>query len=235
MRNFIILNGKDSRTINGLLIRSLPPISKPLLRTQIEQIDGRDGDIITPLGYAAYEKSITIGLYGNYDVDDVIAYFNGSGMVTFSNEPDKYYNYQIIQKIDFEKLIRFKTATVAFYVQPFKYKLNETPLTFNVDSVNKSFTVNNSGNYFAKPIMTIYGSGNIAVNLNDSEIFNIAIGDTGYITIDTAQMEAYQDGTLRNRLVIGDYNNFMLNTGENTVSFSGDVTQVVIEKYARWL
>ena len=47
------------------------------------------------------EKIVEIGLYSNFDIDDVITYFNGSGKVVFSNEPDKYYNYQIIEQIDF--------------------------------------------------------------------------------------------------------------------------------------
>lgn len=131
MRSTITLNGQESSDIEGLLIQSLPPISKPLMRTQIEEIDGRDGDVITKLGFSAYTKQITIGLYGDFDIDEVIAYFNSEGTVTFSNEPDKYYNYQIIDQIDFERLIRFRTATVTFHVQPFKYSLDENAKTFN--------------------------------------------------------------------------------------------------------
>ena len=74
MRNYIILNNKNSNQITGLLIQSLPPISQPKIRANIEEIDGRDGDIITKLGYSSYNKEITIGLFGNYNVDDVIAY-----------------------------------------------------------------------------------------------------------------------------------------------------------------
>ena len=38
--NYCILNGKKSTLIKGLLIQSLPPITKPLQRTQIDEIDG---------------------------------------------------------------------------------------------------------------------------------------------------------------------------------------------------
>lgn len=136
MRNYIILNGQNSNNINGLLIQSLPPITKPLIRTQVEEIDGRDGDIVTKLGFSSYNKEFTVGLYGNYDVDEVIGYFNSEGVVTFSNEPDKYYKYQILEQIDFEKLIRFKTATVKMHCQPFKYSATETPAIFeNVENL----------------------------------------------------------------------------------------------------
>lgn len=130
MRNYVILNGIKSNTVRGLLIQTLPPISKPLIRTQIDEIDGRDGDIVTKLGYSAYDKSFDIGLYGNYDINEVISFFNSEGVVTFSNEPDKQYRYQVIEAIDFERLIRFRTATATLHVQPFKFSTVEKPLTF---------------------------------------------------------------------------------------------------------
>ena len=126
MMNNIILNGVNSNTIQGLIIQELSPISKPAIRTEIEEIDGRDGDVTTRLGYAAYDKQLSIGLYRDFDINEVIAFFNTSGVVTFSNEPDKYYNYQILNQIDFERLVRFRTATVTMHVQPFKYSTTET-------------------------------------------------------------------------------------------------------------
>ena len=90
MQNYIILNGTSSVTIKGLLIQNLPPISKPKIRANIEEIDGRDGDIVTTLGYGAYDKEFSIGLYGDFDIDEIIQFFNSSGTVTFSNEDDKY-------------------------------------------------------------------------------------------------------------------------------------------------
>lgn len=239
MRNYIVLNNNNSNEITGLLIQALPPISKPLMRTTIEEIDGRDGDIVTNLGYSAYDKEVSIGLYGNYDVDDVIQYFNNNskGQVTFSNEEDKYYNYEIINQIDFERLIRFKTATVTFHVQPFKYSLLDGTKVFNITN-QTSVSIKNNGNYVSKPIITIYGSGTINLSLNGEQLFVIELGENAtQVTIDTNLMEAYNNGTqvLMNRQVNGDYSNFALNVGNNIISWTGTITEIDIQNYSRWI
>ena len=66
MRNYVIINEINSNTIQGLAINILPPITKPMMRSQIEEIDGRDGDLVTELGYSAYDKTMEIGLWGTY-------------------------------------------------------------------------------------------------------------------------------------------------------------------------
>lgn len=357
--NYITLNGVRNTNVKGLMIQSLPPITKPQMRTSIETIDGMDGDIVTKLGYSAYDKELEIGLYGDYDIDDVIRYFNSDGDVTFSNEPDKYYRYQILEQIDYERLIRFRTAKVKMHVQPFKYsdvdrvfeynsnllsvsdykniqngitakvengfiKLSGTAtqatelyipispirlenasytlsaysignvngtalrlisgspangktfggnylsladtstvkqtatdagtLTYNylwfyipqgtllnatisiklVNNANKSFSVLNRGNVVSRPKVTIYGSGKVEMYINGIAIMQINI-DNDYITIDSAEMNAYHENTLKNRNVIGDYSNLKLSIGQNTISFDGIVNEVKIEDFSRWI
>lgn len=140
MINYIELNGEKSTDVKGLIIQSLPPITKPKVRTSIEEIDGRDGDIVTKLGYSAYDKEMSVGLHGNFDIDDAIAFFDSEGEVVFGNERDKYYRYQILDQIDFERLVRFRTAKVKLHVQPFKYDVVDR--TFEV--VNQLIDVKDS-------------------------------------------------------------------------------------------
>lgn len=238
MANNIILNGISSTTISGLLIQNLPPISKPKIRAEAEEIDGRDGDLITLLGYGAYDKEFQIGLYGQYDIDQIIQYFNSSGVVTFSNEPDKYYNYQIIEQIDFEKLLRFKTATVTMHVQPFKYSLADNSKTFTIAQGTNNIQIRNTGNIYSKPIITITGSGTINLYLNQVQVFSISLGASATtIAIDVNNMNAYNpsNNEFMNRQVVGNYDNFKLPIGKNTISWTGSITQIKIQNFSRWI
>lgn len=234
--SYIILNGTDSRSINGLLIQSLPSIVKPMQRTMVETIDGRDGDIVTVLGYSAYDRDVKIGLHGQFDINEVISFFDSEGTAVFSDEPDHYFRYAIYKQIDFERLIRFREAEVTFHVQPFKYPLAEVPVT-TLETVTdgKQMLITNRGNQVSKPTITITGTGNIGVSLNGSLVLQIALGDEGSITIDVESLEASKDGVLKNRLCTGDYKNLSLPVGRNTLLFTGTVTAVSVTNYSRWL
>lgn len=233
MRNYVIINGVNSLTINGLAINELPPITKPLQRTLIEEIDGRDGDIITKLGYGAYDKVMTIGLYHNFDIDEVIAFFNGSGTITFSNEADKVYYFTILEQIDYESLLSFKTATITIHCQPFKYPLTNTPVNLSTGDS----TVKNLGNVYSKPLLTLVGSGTITISLEDNQILSIDMTDVGTMVIDTVLLEAYNPntGVLLNRKVTGDYSKFKLQPGDNKITIGGTITSATIENITRWL
>lgn len=238
MRPYIVINGISSKTISGLLIQSLPPISKPKVRTSVEEIDGRDGDIVTVLGYSAYDKEIQIGLYGEYDVDDVIDFFNTSGNIVFSNEPDKYYKFALYEQIDLEKLLTFKTAKVKIHVQPFKYSDYETTINNDyADVTSANITVRNDGNIYSKPTISITGVGDISISLNGYQIFELALGqDETTIIIDSEAMNAYDtSGNYLNRLVTGDYENLRFKAGVNSLVVSGSITNVSIKNYSRWV
>lgn len=127
----VIINGNDSRQLLGVQVLEISPIRKPSMRRTIETIDGRDGDIVTNLGYAAYDRSIVIGLHDSFDIDRISQFFETSGTIVFSDEPSKYYNFQMIDEIDYEKLHEFRKATVKFHVQPYKYSTVDGVVSFD--------------------------------------------------------------------------------------------------------
>lgn len=241
--DYVILNGKKSTLVKGLMIQSLPIISKPLMRTNIETIDGRAGDIITKLGYAAYDRVMKIGLFGDFDIYEVINFFNSEGEAIFSNEPDKVYEYQILQQIDFEKLLRFRQAEVVFHCQPFKYSSTSSMVEWG--NSQTSVTVFNGGNTYAAPIIHLYDSNGFAqtkaitIDGVTAAIIEKPSGATStwtWMEIDVAKMKAtaYQETgkPSMDRYISCDYRNLYLSPGSHVIG-SGYGHDIL--KYERWI
>ena len=230
--NYIIWNNKDSRDIKGLLISELPPITKPSIRVKETVIDGVDGSFIEELGYESYDKTIAIGLKIGADIDEVMGFFAGNGEIVFSNEPERYYIARIIKSIDFARLLRFRVATVTFRVQPFKY--DRVEVNRQATSERTSMIVENIGNHTAKPIITITGTGTIALYVNDTEICRYTFPDgENTVILDSEKQDAYWDGVLKNRNMVGNFPAF--SKGSNVLSWTGTVESIQITKYSRWL
>lgn len=225
------INGISSTNIKGMQILELPPVSKPKMRTLIETIDGRPGDIVTKLGYEAYDKTMVIGLHDNYDEDEVISFFNQDGIITFSNEPNFYYRFQMLAGIDFEKIHYFRKAEITFHVQPYKYAISESPRTFTTSPA----TIVNIGNEDAAPRLTIEGNGTIVFSVDGSQLMAADLTQSP-IVIDAETMNATHNGNLVNRSVLVDYEDMLLSPGSHVLSWAGvgTVTSVTVENYSRW-
>ena len=229
----IIWKNKSSREIEGLIITNTPPITKPKMRVDKIEIDGRDGDIIEKVGYESYDKNVGIGLTRNYDINEVIKYFTGEGELTFSDESDKVYIASIFDDVDYDRLLQIRKATVKFHVQPFKYLKNESKVSLNV-TTQTSVEVENKGLEVSKPIILLEGSGTIEIAVNGVNIFKYTFpsGETKVI-INSLEEEAYFEGIYKNRNMLGEFPE--LEVGDNTISWTGTLTKIEIEPKSRWL
>lgn len=230
--NYIKWHEEDSRHIKGLVICELPPISKPQMRVSETIVDGVDGSIVDELGYSPYDKPLVIGVTQYANIDEIVKLFSGSGEVVFSNEPDKFYKAQIISQVDYSRLARFKTATVVFHVQPYKYKLDEMPVT--ISTTPNVYSVENWGTETSKPLIRLNGSGTITCKLNGNTIFSYTFPNgESEVYIDSETQDAYLDSALKNRNMNGEFP--FLNPGINEFEFSGNLTSVEISARSRWL
>lgn len=228
--NYILWNGKDSRDIKGLIISELPPITKPNMRVRETIVDGVDGSIIEEMGYESYDKTVAISLKIGADVDQINEFFTGNGQVTFSNEPDRYYIARIIKSIDYARLLRYRVATVTFRVQPFKYDRVEVAR----EATENGITVRNIGNYTAKPLLYIEGTGTVEVTINGKAMFRYTFPEEGdAVYIDSEKQDAYLGDALKNRDMEGEFP--ILEKGINVITWSGTITFLQITKYSRWL
>ena len=229
----IIWKNKSSREIEGLIITNTPPITKPKMRVNKVEIDGRDGDIVEKVGYESYTKNVGIGLTRNFDINEIIKYFTGEGELVISDEPDKVYLASIYDDVDYDRLLQIRKATVKFHVQPFKYLKDESKVSLNV-TTQTSVEVENKGLEVSKPIFMLEGTGTIEIAVNGTNIFRYTFpsGETKVI-IDSLKEEAYLDGTYKNRNMLGEFPKLIV--GANTISWTGTLTKIEIEPKSRWL
>jgi phage-related protein len=103
------------------------------------------------------------------------------------------------------------------------------------DNNFSSFKVLNRGNTDSRPTLTIYGTGTVKLSINSKEVFTLNLEGAGYITLNGLEMNAYKGDALMNRSVSGDFNDLVLRSGMNVISWTGNVTQILVEKGSRWI
>ncbi len=114
-----------------------------------------------------------------------------------------------------------------FRCYPFWYQDNVANITLNQSGA----VVSNPGTVYAEPVITVNGSGDITLMVNTALIE--LTGVSGSVIIDSELKEAYKDTTLLNGHMTGEFP--VLTPGQNAVSWSGNVSSVVIRPNWRYL
>ncbi len=232
--NYIIVNGVSSMTITGLEIDELPSPVRPKARIEEEEVLGIDGSLTTTDDtYCATTKVCRV-YYDGGDYDSLANFFQESGTVVFSNLPNRYYDYKIMSEIPFDQVKDggWCEFNVDFRCQPFGYTLNNSMITIDCSKyLNKTCTISNLCTRYSKPIVTIYGTGNINIFINGNQISLINVEE--YITINSVKLRTYKDLVRQNEKKIGDYPALLV--GDNIVSWSGTVTKIEIIPNWRYL
>lgn len=226
MYSYFIWKGINSLDKN-IMVNKLPDFEMPEANIEKITIPGRDGFLTQDDGtYQGQIKPCECSL-DNGNIDDISSWLTGSGEVTFSNEPNKKYKAVIINKIPFSKIIPiFHKFIIQFDCQPKKYS-TENPII----TLNASGTISNPGSANSKPVIKLYGTGNIDLTINNTAI-NLTNID-GYVTIDSELMDCYKDTVLMNNDMSGEFPELV--PGYNTINWNGTVTKIEITPNWRWL
>ena len=217
----------------GIHVLEQPVLTLPNERATFMDVPGRSGSLTVLEGDAVYDDLVLTAqcMVENLERHEEIAsYLRGSGRVTFANRPEGYYEARIVNQIPFEKILRgnpHRTFAVNFRCKPFWYAESAPAITVTQSG---SF-VTNPGNVYAEPVITVYGSGTITlmVGMSIADLSGIA----GSITLDTPIMEAYSGVTSMNSAMSGEFP--VLLPGANAISWTGNVSKVVIEPHWRYL
>jgi phage-related protein len=225
MKPYFIYKGVSSEDMN-IIINKLPAPERPQADILLISVQGRDGFLTIDNGtYQGTVKSCECSL-DNGNIDNISSWLTGSGEVIFSNESDKKYKATIINKIPFSKIIpTFNTFIIQFECQPYKYSIDE-----NIITLKSAGIILNNG-VLSKPVITVYGTGNIDLSINDNTIHLKNIVD--YVTIDSELMDCYKDTILKNNDMLGEFPT--LQSGSNFISWTGTVSKIEIKPKWRWL
>ena len=220
-------------TAHGIHVSEQPPITLPAERATYVDVPGRPGSLTLLEGDDVYEDMIltaTCFVQRSDNIGALASYLKGNGKVTFASRQEGFYYARIANQIPFEKILRgnpHRSFAVNFRCKPFFY-LNDSP---SITLTQSGTFITNPGSVSSEPVITIYGSGEITlmVGMTIVELSDIA----GNITLDTPLMEAYNGVTSMNSCMSGDYPTFL--PGTNAISWSGNVSRVVIQPNWRTL
>ena len=170
LQPYFVWNNVDSRAM-GVIVSSYPPIIRPPERAIQQTIPGRAGTLILTEGedvYDAYIKSFVIGLKPGADAQRVSSWLRGSGAAVFGNEPGYRYFGRILAAVQWDKVgsWRLKTGGVQMLTQPYKARSPGEP-DFTLD---ESGNIYNPGDVAARPLITVDGTGDIALSIGDTSL-----------------------------------------------------------------
>ncbi len=203
-----------------------PTLTRASERAVFTSVPGRSGTLTTLEGDDIYDDMIltaTCMIANTNRLSEICGWLKGGGEVTFANRPNGFYKARIINQISFEKILRGNphcSFAVNFRCQPFLYRKNVAAVEFT----SSGGAISNPCSASSEPVITVYGNGEITlmIGLTVVELTDVS----GSITLDTPLMEAYSGFTSQNSRMNGEFP--VLTPGINGVSWTGDVTKVVI-------
>lgn len=230
--NWFEWNGRRCTEL-GMYVLEQPVPTVPNERVTFTDVPGRPGSLATLEGEDVFEDITLTAECLVSDPTKILAiaeWLRGSGRVTFANREGGFYYARIVNQIPFEKVLRgnpHRHFSVNFRCKPFWYRNTEEAIVITVPSS----IVTNPGSVYSEPVITLYGSGDITLIVNDTFVELNEISEQ--ITLNSEIQEAYTGETLLNEHMEGEFPK--LHPGNNLISWNGNVERMVISPNWRYL
>lgn len=217
-------NGMRSTSF-GVYVSEQPPITIANERIEFEKVSGKSGSLAISEGERVYhDVRLPVKCWAKTAAEArrFVGHIRGAGKIEFPNVPEGYYKGRLDQVVEIERWKRtnIREFTLVFRCEPYIYIHGNHKITLRSPGF-----VQNNFNEDALPIMAITGRGDMALSVNGRLITltNIA----GGITLNSAIEEAYHGTNSLNTQVSGEFPR--LTPGKNSISWSGNITSIVIE------
>lgn len=190
----IIFNNRSSLFNYGLKMEDYPVIPSLNEEYDTTKVDGRDGELHINNGtYPNRSIPIKFDILGddydyNFDlVDDWLSNIKDNRL--FIGRLDRCFKVIKVIKGDTQKEFRtIGNITITFLCEPYRYDPVETVLKMDITGDLQGFTINNTGHFPIKPIVTIEGSGYLT--LSSDSVNELYIKGLSYpsITVDSENL-----------------------------------------------
>lgn len=233
--NYFIYDNKNSRDFNIIVSKITGYLSSPNRKTEIVEINGRNGSLI--IDYESWKnKKIEIECYieSNNLIETALEIkkwlqsdFNYK-ILRLSTLNNFYFEASVINKLDISEVIEI--------LGKFKIIFECKPLMKNING-NYPITITSETTIFNKylesnPYFKIYGNGDVNININNQILILKDLED--YIEVDSEEMNCFK--TENDIIILKNdkmYSSFpVLEPGENNISWLGNISK--IEIIPRW-
>lgn len=169
--------------------------------------------------YKPYKRKMQFLVKDSSDMKLVSTWLDGSGDLAV--EPGGFYKARVLS-IDLEEIrpCGWSLIDIEFEIQPF-FWLDSGKV---VRTMTVAGVMNNVGNLPAEPIIKIYGSGNITLNVG-AKAYQLT-GVSEYLTIDSERRIVYKETINEGKKLVGGFP--VLMPGNNNISWTGAVTKAEI-------
>lgn len=208
----------------GIIVEKSPVITKAKKRFETFDIEGRDGVLTVDKGtYESFLASIECHFdTEKANIDRVKELLDGYGTLSFDGQRE--YTATIQNQIDFEKILQFRKFIIQFLVNPIAYDINANSYFM----VRQGTITLSKGNYKTNPKIIIRGSGNISLTINNKTFYLYDLDDRETYTLDCAAKVIF-DSQFRNCSHLMKYDFPYLIPGDNDISWTGNVSSVIID------
>jgi len=175
--------------------------------------------------YESYPREMRMVCTDKDAIGGINEWLDGHGILRTDLDNGGFFVADVVSGLEYENYLRdIDTFGVEFLIEPFFYlDSGEIMITSTA-----AFSLINPGNIYSQPLITVYGSGYITLNIN-SQFVQLTGVETS-ITMDSKLALCYRDTLNMGAKMTGEY--ILMDTGTNNIEWTGSVTKIEITP--RW-